>query len=324
MTTTEFNNTNQIKSHVDKELVFKTCETLMANGIKVTVGSVSTRTGGNRNSVTTWISEWKSEYNARQLQLAEELGSSEVGKMLSSAIQQMVNLKTERFEEVHTRQKEEIADINEQIEGIRLDAQRDIDASQTQLNNTLVQIDNQQAKHKLELEQKQAKIDELNVEIKLLTDEGEKQSGIHSGIVENLQRQIDKLNDDLKQAREENGTLKLEEAKWALASEEVTRTKEKMIDLQNDLAGEKVQTATTQAQLSAKESIMSERDIEINRLREDLKTQQKRITDLERTQTKYTEQVKEVEELKGELRIANKERELLTQQIAIAIKEDKR
>lgn len=289
--------------------VSKAASEMNSQGVKPTVRGVMAVTGGKTEVVSKFLRDFFEKRDIEVEKMADEMGSSNVAKLIGGEIQVLVDKRTAQLTEINERQKKL---INEQIELLEEKAaeceriKEDADIA--------IAIANKEANDKID--KAFAKADKAIEAQKLAESESIDAKNRASNLVSNAEQKalalVDAANQRANQAEQETKSLReqvkllsIDEAKREIEQTEFKVLQEILSKLRLDLAEQK----TEAVQFKAENNALNK---DVNRLELDNKDYKNQSIEFTKSQTLLIESQKKLTYLQSELAISEREREFLS------------
>jgi hypothetical protein len=137
-----------IKTNITFEQVSKVASNMINKGITPTVRSVMQVTGGKTATITSFLRDFHNKRDAAVSKMADELGSTEIAKLLASEVQSAVDRKTTSLTEVVERQKSQLSEMVELLGEKESECQELIELTENKCNQAINAISEQFEKNK--------------------------------------------------------------------------------------------------------------------------------------------------------------------------------
>jgi len=299
---------------VSFKLIAKIASEMSAQGIKPTVRGVIAVTGGKTEVVSKYLRDFFNKRDAEVEKMADEMGSSNVAKLIAGEIQVIVDKRTAELSEINERQKKQ---INEQIELLEEKAdeneriKEETENAITKINQEAnIKVDNanlkvEKAIASLQLAEKSSAEEKIKAE-NLVSNAEEKALAL----VEAANQRANQSEQETKSLREQVKSLSIDEAKREIEQAEF-KTLQKILDkLRIELAEQKTEVVKVGAENKAHLK-------DVSRLESDNKEYKQKTTELTKYQTLLIESQKTLTNLQSELAISERERESLSHALSI-------
>ena len=310
----------KVQNSVTFEDVAKAASSMLKQGITPSVRGVIAVTGGKTETVSMYLRDFFDKRNAEVIKMADELGSSAIAKLLASEVQNVVDRKTEQLQRMNKEQKDQLNEVIELLSDKEKECEHRVEMAEAKMTNAINEANAKITSAKERAERAEEKANQLEITTKTATQKA--QSDIEANkakcdlLIENAKseaaalilaanKHTDKAKLEAMSLREQVKALSVEQAKREIEQaqyQHMTETHNKMI---SDLAFEKTNTATLQAQHESKTA-------DIARLTADLteaKTDSKQLTTL---QGQLIEVQKQQAQTQHALTQSERERESLT------------
>jgi len=301
------------------EKIEKVASEMLTQGVKPTVRSVISVTGGKTEVVSKYLRDFFDKRDLDVSKMADEIGSSAVAKLIASEIQLIVAKRTAQLSEINIRQKEQIDELVELLEEKVAESQRiqteALLSIEVATKDAQQKIDKANAKVEAAIEAKRIAQTEA-AEIKLLSDNNIKSEQEKAkALIEVSSAKAHNAELETKHLREQVKELFIDEAKRDMQKAEFENMKEQLTQLQLAYAEQKTEVV----KLSAEKSAIIK---DIERLESD--NREYKIVDKEHTklQTQLLEYQKTITQLTSKINLS--EREIDSLSLALSMQEPKK
>ena len=291
------------------EQIEKVASDMLTQGVKPTVRSVISVTGGKTEVVSKYLRDFFDKRDLDVSKMADEIGSSAVAKLIAGEIQLIVAKRTTQLSEINIRQKEQINELVElleekvaELQKIKADALLSIEIANRDAQQ---KIEKANAKADAAIEAKRIAQTEAT-EIKLLSDNNIKSEQEKAkALIEVANAKANNAELESKHLREQVKELFIDEAKRDMQQAEFENMKEQLTQLQLSYAEQKTEVV----KLSAEKSAIIK---DIERLESD--NREYKIVDKEYTklQTQLLEYQKTITQLTSKINLSERERDSLS------------
>ncbi len=293
----------------------KVASDMLTQGVKPTVRSVISVTGGKTEVVSKYLRDFFDKRDLDVSKMADEIGSGAVAKLIAGEIQLIVAKRTTQLSEINIRQKEQINELVELLEEkvaesqkIQADALLSIEVANRDAQQ---RIDKANAKADTALEAKRIAQAEAT-EIKLLSDNNIKSEQEKAkALIEVANSKAQNAELETKHLREQVKELFIDEAKHDMQKAEFENMKTQLTQLQLAYAEQKTEVVKLSAEKSA---ILKD----IERLEGDNKEYKGIDREYIKAQTQLVEYQKTITELSNKVSLS--EREIGSLSLAISMK----
>jgi len=300
------------------EQIEKVASDMLTQGVKPTVRSVISVTGGKTEVVSKYLRDFFDKRDLDVSKMADEIGSSAVAKLIAGEIQLIVAKRTTQLSEINIRQKEQINELVELLEE-KVVASQKIQAEallsiEVAIKDAQLKIDKANAKAEAAIEAKRIAQTEAT-EIKLLSDNNIKSEQEKAkALIEVANAKANNAELESKHLREQVKELFIDEAKRDMQQTEFENMKEQLTQLQLAYAEQKTEVVKLSAEKSA---IIKDTE----RLEND--NREYKIVDKEYTklQTQLLEYQKTITQLTNKINLSERERDSLS--LALSTQESK-
>jgi len=301
------------------EQIEKVASDMLTQGVKPTVRSVISVTGGKTEVVSKYLRDFFDKRDLDVSKMADEIGSGAVAKLIAGEIQLIVAKRTTQLSEINIRQKEQINELVELLE------EKVAEAQKIQADALLsIEVANRDAQQKIEkanakadtaLEAKRIAQAEAT-EIKLLSDNNIKSEQEKAkALIEVANAKAQNAELETKHLREQVKELFIDEAKRDMQKAEFENMKAQLTQLQLAYAEQKTEVVKLSAEKSA---ILKD----IERLESDNKEYKGIDREYVKAQTQLVEYQKTITELSNKVSLS--EREIGSLSLAISMQEGKK
>ena len=316
------------KSTDSKAVTFQDVERVasdaLSQGVKPTVRGIMKVIGGRTETVSDYLNAFNNKREQEQAKIADEIGTTEVGKLLAGELYNMVERKTKALNEKVDRQKEQIEELIELLGEKEADCQSRVDIAEIARDKAIQAADEkvQRMTEKLEAAENQAKealeqvssienesqrrIEQAETKAQALTEAAKSEA---SALVNHAEKRILAAETESKNLRDKVSELTLGEAKHQLQMEQLAAANKRLDEMEEALSEAKTQVIELRSERNGLDKDVARMDKE----NEALKVKIERIGD---AQSQLIEAQKIVSQLQRELSQSERERESLSQALA--------
>ncbi len=287
---------------------------MLSKGVTPSVRSVQAVIGGKRDNVAAFLRDFFEKRDLEVSKMADELGSSEIAKLLAGEIRLVVDRKTASLSEIIDRQKAQINELVELMEDTEKDAKHQIELSEVKSAQAIEQAKSEIDKHRTVADNK---IDAIREQIEQAHKERDEALGRIEAAEQKARILVDtekeksaQLDQESKALREQVKLLSVDEAKREFQLASLEQMKEQLDKTQDSMAENK----TLVVQLST-EKISFEK--EVARLTKELAEAKDTATDMSTVQAQFIETQKQLATSQQQLSMSERERESLSQALAV-------
>lgn len=299
------------------EQVEKIASEMIIKGVKPSVRGVISVSGGKTETVSKHLRDFFDKRDAEVSKMADEIGSSNIAKLIANEIQVLVDKRTAELSEINIRQKEQIDELVELLEEkvqesqiIKKSADDDIEKANAKTEKAIT------AQKQAEDDKKEL-ILKTDITIKSINDKAdnsiktaEEKANV---LIESANEQVKQFEQETKSLREQVKQLSIDEAKREIEKAELEKQNQILEQLRIDFADQKTQLVQT---MTENKSFLKD----LSRLEKDNKENKKLSTELTKIQTQFVESQKQITELHSKLSLSERERESLSNALAISNK----
>lgn len=282
---------------------------MLSQGIKPTVRGVIAVTGGKTEVVSKYLRDFFEKRDTDVSKMADEIGSSNVAKLISGEIQAIVDRKSLKLSEVIERQKKQIDELIELLEEnvaesdyIKLQAQQSIDKATQEAGEKIDKANARTEKALLAQQQAEKDADESKKSAEHLVSNAE---GKAIALVEAANQRAVHSEQETKALREQVKALSIDEAKREIERTEFEKAEKLLENLRLDIAEQK----TSVAELGAENRALTK---DVARLEKDNLEHKATAKEGVNLQTQLLESQKQITHLQHSLSVNEKERDSLT------------
>jgi chromosome segregation ATPase len=316
-------NTDQ-KKPVSLEDVQNQANKMIGRGENPTVNSVIDVIGGRRENVGKYLKAFWDKRDEEAAKIADEIGSSEIGRLLAVEMHNIVTRKTESMRSIINRQKDQLdewqqlteaheAECQERIELAQIEADKQIRLSDEAAQKAIVRADKADTARELSeketLANQNAAEKEIAMEKQKATTLVEAAKAEANALVSAAMVRLDKSETQCQTLREQVNALNVDEARRQIEHQQYEKALEKLDKLQSDLAEYK----TAGVKLTA-EAESYKRDI--TRLTTDLTEAKVRLEKSADAQSLLIEAKNQISQLQHDLTQSEREKQSLSQALA--------
>ncbi len=314
MTSTE----NQ-KSSVNYNDVARAAIDMIQQGIKPSVRKVMLVTGGKTDTVSKFLRDFNDKRAAEILTMSDEIGSSNIAKLLADEMITVVDRKTSNLQDLIKEQKIHIDEYVSLLEEVELEAQNRIELAESKMT---LAID--EAKKRADLAEARIQTAEKDRDTALANCEKvesrcksdiDKAESEATALVNEITKQLEKAETETKSLREQVKSLSIDAAKRDIESEQHAETKQQLETMREQLADQK----TNIVKLTALEAVYQK---DITRLETESEHAKKSSEELARVQGQLVELQKQISQQENELASLKRERDSLTTALKSKITEN--
>lgn len=296
----------------DKGVTFsrveRTASEMLSQGIKPTVRGVIAVTGGKTEVVSKYLRDFFEKRDTDVSKMADEIGSSNVAKLISGEIQAIVDRRTMTLLETIERQKKQIDEMIElfeesvsESEDIKLKAQQAIDKATQDVGEKLDKANLRIEKALQAQQQAEKDADEAKRSAEHMILSAEEKA---IALVEAANERAGNSEQETKTLREQVKALSIDEAKREIERAELEKAQKQLEKLRLDVAEQK----TSVAQQGAENKALIK---DVTRLEKDNAEYKQAVKDAANHQAQLFESQKKLTQLQHELSISERERDSL-------------
>lgn len=287
---------------------------MLAQGITPSNRNVRELTGGRSEHVAKHLNNFNKKRNTELLSIADEIGSSAIGKLIASEIQSVVERRILTLKTINKEQEEQIEefveilaekeeDCNTQISAAERESQQKVADMQAKLDSAN-DLANRAERTSKQVEKESAKIQE---DAKALVTASKSEA---QALVAAANKQTEKAEAESTLLREQVKELSIDEAKRDIQMIEYSQTKDELNGLRIEIA--EVKTTLIQSE-STKEAF--EKDV--LRLEKELVEAKSDSKQLTQSQAELLQAQKQITTLQNYLAQSERERESLSRALAV-------
>ena len=314
------------KNGVTFEDVEKVASRMLAQGIKPSVRDVRKLTGGRNETVAEYLNNFNAKRDLDVSKLADEIGSSAIGKLIASEVQSIVERRTSSLSEIQVRQKDQIEELIDLLKENERECSDSVALAVAQRATAINEANSKIEKHidkANNADQDNSLAQELLLQIKIDTDttiasvELKTQAQIKASetqaqsLVAAANKQTDKAESETVSLREQVKLLSIDQARHELEKEQLAQAQRKLDDLLTELAEIKTSNVRFESQTASLEK-------DALRLNNDLIEFKEQATQLPKAQAQLVETQKQISVLQQELSQSERERESLSRALAVS------
>lgn len=308
------------------EDVQKVASQMLSQGIKPTVRDVRRLTGGRNETVAEHLNDFNKKRDAEVSKLADEIGSSEIGKLIASEIQSVLDRRTASLNEIISRQESQIEELigilkenekecSEQVSLAESESIKAIDDANAKVEKYQNKVNNaEQDKNIAEQQLSEIKIETKNTiasieqKSQLLIEAAQAESKL---LISASNKQMEKLDTEASLLRDQVKLLSIDQAKHSLEKEQL-----KLVQQQLEVLRDEVADAKTKAIVLESQNASLEKDA--TRLNTELGETKQQARELHIAQTEAVEAQKQISQLQNDLSQSNREKDSLSRSLAIS------
>jgi chromosome segregation ATPase len=315
---------------VSFEQIEKVASEMIVQGVKPTVRGIMAVSGGKTEVVSKHLRDFFEKRDNEVAKMADELGSSNIAKLIASEMQVVVGRRTAELQEINQRQKEQIDELVElleekvrECEQIRADAQVQVDKVTREASEKVESV-KKEASDKVDLAN--AKAEKAVAAIKQAESETEKallkaESSVQSAqekanaLVEAANKNADIALREAASLREQVKALSIDAAKREIEKAEFEQQKKAMDQLRIDFAEQK-----TEVVRMATENRSLQKDLD--RLETENQSNRHLSAELAKAQTLYVEAHRQLTDIQNKLSLSERERDSFAEALSRSKKTD--
>ena len=310
------------------ERVQEVASQMLHKGLKLTVRGVANVTGGRNENVAKYLNEFNTKRDLEVSKLADELGSSEIGKLLASEIENVVGRRNASLLEIKERQADEIQELlsllseselscKERIDDAEAESARVVAEANSKTEKALTRVSEAESK-KVEIEDKFADLErETLLAIRSSEDKSrhlvEAAKSEAKSLVGAAEKQTQKAEDEAISLREQVKLLSIDQARREIEKDQFEQMKVKLEEIQTELAESKTEGIRN-------ESLQMSADKDITRLTNELTETKQMANKLPQSQAELIEAQKRVTQLSHDLSQSEKMKESFSRALAVSEK----
>lgn len=305
---------------------------MLTNGTQPSVRKVLAVTGGNTDTVGKYLKDFFNKRDNEVLSMADELGSSEIAKLLSTQVQLYADRKNLALNEIVDRLNQQLKESIELLNEQESDCKHRVDIAENQKEKALNEYtekqklanakieaalsDKEKAEHDLKntIESTSQKIESIKIEAdnKAINADVRANNLIESArseadaLVKAANVQINKAESETKLLRQQVKDFTVEQARYELEKKQFEQANIIVNELQIDLADKKTLVVQLQTE---KTSFIKDNE----RLERDLVNAKECTEKLSEAKTQLVELQKQLSQSQLELSQSQRERESLSQ-----------
>lgn len=315
---------------------------MLASGVKPTVRGVLKVTGGKTETVSGFLRDFHDKRDAEISKMADELGSSAIASLLASEIQVVVDRSTKSLTEIVERQKEQIAEMIELLDEKEVECNHRVELAEAKsvqsinesnekakISNERIEIANttkikaEQALTEIQVESKR-EIQTIRNEAEALVNATEQKTSAlvdsakseAEALVNAANTQIDKAESETKTLRQQVKEFTVSQARYEIEQAQFKHAQITLNTLQIEIADNK----TLIVQLQTEQNAFVK---DTARLERDLITAKETAEKLSQAQARLVELQKQLSQSQHDLSQSQRERESLSQALAVSSKDEK-
>lgn len=329
------NQKEQKEVGVTFDKVEKVINDMLLNGIKPTQRAVRDVTGGRTEKVTELFNAVFKKRDLEIAKIADEIGSSDVGKLIAATLTDMVNKKNLSLQNQLEQKQSQLDELNElmqekedecqsSIQLIQIKSDDEVSQSAAERDKAIERADRAEVERAEVLEQAQTRVVDANrasedaikqSEALIKAEQQKAETLVESAkkeaaaLVQASDKRLDTAERELAQLREQVKQYTVAEAKHLLEKEQFEQTKVALGKYQDQLSESK-----TDAVRLKTENINFEKDTK--RLIDELKHSKKQFEKAGEAQVLLIEAQKTISQLQHDINSSEKQRESLSQALA--------
>jgi len=276
---------------------------MLAQGITPSNRNIRELTGGRSEHVAKHLNNFNKKRNTEILALADEIGSSAIGKLIASEIQNVVERRIIALSDINKEQEERIDEFVVILAEKEEDCQKKISDIQVLHDKAIERVNTAESAVK-RAEQESSK-KQAEAEAVITSSKSEAQA-----LIDAANNQSEKAENESRLLREQVKELSIDEAKRDLQQIEHNQTKDEL----NRLSVELAETKTT---LIHSESSKLAIEKDVTRLQKELFEIKKEAKQLVQSQAELLQAQKQITTLQNNLAQSERERESFSRALAV-------
>ncbi|WP_413699256.1 DNA-binding protein [Psychromonas sp. KJ10-10] len=310
-----------VKTNITFEQVSKVCSDMIQNGIQPSVRSVRQLTGGKTETVSSFLRDFHNKRDGEVSKMSDELGSSQIAKLLASEVQVVVDRKTNSLTEIVERQKSQIAEMIEILAEKETECQDRIELTEMQCNQTVNGISEQFEKNKEIIAI--AKMDKEKAIEKVIATQSEAEQTVSSEkqrseasietskseakyLIQVANKRLEKAELETVSLREQVKLLTVDVAKQEIRQTQYEQAMAQLEELQRETSDKKMMVV----QLQTEHVALTKDNV---RLEADLKESKTKVDQLSHSQVQLIEVQKQLSQSQRDFSQVQRERDSLSQ-----------
>ena len=319
------------------EQVQKVASEMISQGVKPTVRGVRGVTGGRNETVAEHLDNFNKKRDVEVSKLADEIGSSEIGKLIAGEIQTVVDRRTTALNEILSRQESQIEeligilkdnekDCSERITLAEAESTKAIAEANTKIDKHIEKANSaDQAKSYAEEQLSQVQAETSNTiasieqksQLMVEAAQAEARSLIAAAkteaqsLVAAANKQTDKAETETISLREQVKLLSIDQARHDLEQEQFKQAQRQLERLRVELADNKTSIVRFESQNGSLEKDTKRLDTELLEAKEQARQ-------LPKAQAQLVETQKQISQLQHNLSQSEREKESLSRALAIS------
>lgn len=308
------------KKGITFEEIEKIASDMLSNGITPTVRGVISVTGGKTQVVSKYLRDFFEKRDTEVSIMANEIGSTNVAKIIASEIHSIVDKRTFELTDVNVRQKEQIDELVELLEEkeketdkVKKESAQSIEIAKNEatqkIEKILLETSNKIKKIEIEIQstiEDKQQAEKESSETKIVSLNATKASREQAdALVDAANKRASQAEHESKLLREQVKSLSIDEATRDIEKAEYEKIKQLLEQMRFEYAEQKTEVvkATVQNQALTKD---------IKRLEDDNQEYKHIDKELTKSQTQLLESQKTILELNSKLSLSERERESLS------------
>lgn len=335
--------TDSNKKSVTIEDVAVCANSMITNGVQPTVKGVMSLIGGRTDNVAKYLKQFWADFNKETESIIGDLGSSEIGKLLAVEVNNIVIRRTEnqkkkisslelQLEEWQGLLEEQEISCQRKIEEAQALAAKQIEAAEKALakanekaEQAIVERDEAKAQAVGAKNNAEAEVKEIRMEANN-TVKAEQQKAVtlvesakteSASLVAAAEKRVNETENEVRQLREQNRALTVDEAKRQIEKQQFEDAQVKLASLQQQLADER----TASVKLSTENNGAAK---EITRLSSELAGTKDELKKVGNAQVMLIEAQKQITQLQHDLSQSEREKQSLSQALAVSSSKEKK
>lgn len=322
---------------VSFEHVQQVASEMLTQGVKPTVRGVRGVTGGRTETVTEHLFNFNKKRDVEVSKLADEIGSSEVGKLIAAEIQTVVDRRSAALTEIKVRQELQIEELIELLKENEAECRQRIEVAEDESAKAIIEANvkiekaieravnaeeasslaeeqllttkNETQNRIASIEQKsQLMVDSAKTEAKSLVEAAKAEA---KSLVAAADKQTEKSDVETVSLREQVKLLSIDQAKREIEQEQFKQALQQLEILRLEVAENKTSIVRFESQNSSLNKDVNRLDIELS----DTKEQAKQLP---KAQAQLVEVQKQISQLQHDLSQSEREKESLSRALAVS------
>lgn len=286
------------------ETVEKVAIEMLTQGVKPSVRGIISVTGGKTTIVSNHLRAFFDKRDQEIAQMADELKSGKLAKVLADEMTAVVNCKTAALSEIIERQRQQIEENISLMQELCTDCDQQIIDAENRSKQAIEQAKKESEKAKAEL---RIAVEQKNQALANIATAEQKATAL----VDDARERVSKLEREAESLREQVKLLSVDQAKREIEQAQLHQAQNDLRTAQNTIADFRAEIAGIKAEKAAIEQYCE-------RLNSDLKDAKAEVKQGSQAQTQLIESQRNLSSTQNQLAQSEREREALSHALFLA------